>query len=296
MNRPIYLRAIAHHTEPETGGKKPRDRYVQYVRDLYNLYPGAVSEESFLEGSQLTYAELGDHLFEKSFDKAALQALDLMIVAHWSQEFDPDYASCGPYFLNRYEMSSDIFDVCDQGSLAPFMALHLMQRYQASGESNNGMVLCLEQTTVPRDKTAGDIIPTQSGAVALSLNTEKSHGAYGIIDSGFITESEALSALSDPIALLTAKGLLNETLSADTQWLFRKNTSFWKTLHHQQCQGESAVIEKNCHFTAPHPGCLSTMIKLQTLMAKQHSKHIIVVDEDVESLNLAYLVLERSDD
>ncbi len=277
--------------------RTPRDRYKQYFQDLYAIYPGEVTDETFAEGDQLTYAELGDHLFQHASLKKELPSIDLIIVAHWSQEFDPDYASCGPYFLHKYDLQTDIFDVCDNGTLATFIGLKVLNSYINAGNSQKVMLLCLEQTTVPRDKRSGDVIPAQSGAVAVILNKHINDAHYVIKATEIITEVNVLANLNK-IDRYVIQQIADLILNSSTLLIVtRKSTAFWKVIDYLLLTDHCVFERDQFDFIEPMPGCLSALKKMDDIIHSdsEHS-HVLIVDEDVESMTLGLLLLERQYD
>ena len=292
MSASVYLENIYYKKVESTETRSPRARYQQYVSDLYEIYPGAPTEESLYEGDQLTYAELGDQLFENESLRAELNSLDTIIVAHWSKEYDPDYASCGPYFLHQYGLKADIFDVCDMGSMAPFMALKVLSQYLSSRMINKGMVLCLEQNTIPRDKSAGDIVPAESGAFGLVLSREDF--GYQISQIETLTESQVIENYENLEALILEK-LDQEIDYRSLQLITRKGTALWKLINKNILSGKSSFLENNVHFIEPNPGCLSAFKKLQEVIAQEsHSNQLLLIDEDVESMSVSFCLLEKA--
>lgn len=298
MTRPIFISQLTHKVAATPEKKTPRDRYVQYVNDLYKIYPGKASPESFIEGDQLTYAELGELILEAPEIAKTIKDLDNIIVAHWSQEFDPDYASCGPYFLHKYDLKSDIFDVCDQGTLAPFMAAKILFHYQKNNVSDMGMILCLEQTTIPRDKSAGDVIPLYSGASAILLTSDSKFAQWLIKNIEFICEEKALEKLTDIASLITSILKTAGISINETSIVARKNTCYWKALKHQMLSTQTTLREQDdFQFISPNPGCLSAFKKIEQITNQPTDrKFLLVIDEDVESMNMAYMLLEKCND
>lgn len=295
MTRPVFISQVIHKAAFMPEERKPRDRYIQYVNDLYNIYPGKASPETFLEGDQLTYAELGEEILEAPELSNVLKKLDNIIVAHWSQEFDPDYASCGPYFLHKYGLKSDIFDVCDQGTLAPLMAAKILFQYQKNNVGDTGMVLCLEQNTIPRDKAAGETIPNYSGASAMTLTTDPKCAQWAIREIQFVGEKKVLETLADITSFVLRILKAGETPIDQTTIVARKNTSYWKAIKHQMLSDQTDLNEHDhFQFVSPNPGCLSVFEKIEQITSQSSGKkYLLIIDEDVESMNLAYMLLEK---
>ena len=211
--------------------KIPRGRYTQYLSDLYKIYPGSISADTLLDGDQATYAELGDNLFKEHKLEDKLKNIDTIVVAHWSQEFDPDYASCGPYFLHKYNLNSDIFDVCDNGTLAPIMGLKILKQYIEANASNNAMLLCLEQTTIPRDKSNNDIIPVESGALALTMSSnDNGEGKYIIKSIDIITENNFINNIKNIDSIIQNELMEFHVDFKNVLILIRRGTTIWKII------------------------------------------------------------------
>jgi len=164
----IYITHQSFKKFPEKTPKKPRERYIQLYRDLHKRFDEPLSEETFMEGSQYSYTELGEGILDEVVKNQELKKIDLMVIATWAHEFDPDYASCGTYLSERYGITGKIMDVSDQGTLAPLSAIHLISRYLKNNLFSAGLLLVLEQNTVPRWKgTIKNKVPNMNAALAL---------------------------------------------------------------------------------------------------------------------------------
>jgi hypothetical protein len=297
MAHSVFLQHIKFELLPSQGCKIPRDRYKNYLYDLYSLYGEIINEETFLEGGQYTYAELGDALFEHHYPETSLKPFDTLIIAHWSHEFDPDYAACGPYFLERYDWNADMFDVCDQGTLAPFTALKILWHYQQINASQQGMVLCLEQTTIPRAKIFEDVMPLECGALAIALTNQlDDHSGWKIKAIDLISTAQMIEkaqTFSTHVKALFAQYALDEAL---IHVVIRKGTTFYKLLHHAMLRGELKLNASQLHFIAQKPGCLSAMHSLSNIIDRiKGACSLIMFDEDSESLTCGYLLMEKND-
>lgn len=287
-----YLTTIHYLDLPDRERRSPRERYQKYTDDLYVLHGKEVSRETFHEGGQYMYTELGDALFETEKLKPLINQLDLIILAHWSQEFDPDYAVCMPYFLDRHHINADTFDVNDVGTLAPLLAIKLITQYQQNPVYKNGLVLCLEQSTIPRRKEDGDIIPQKNGALGLFISKEATNKSWPIFFSGILSEKETL-LMTRKFAQFFKKIFLDHTLEFETtKILIKKGTLIWKLLNYAIQTKKIAINNKQLYFIEPIPGCITAMKALADVMetASDYS-HILLIDEDIESLLISYLIL-----
>jgi hypothetical protein len=287
-----YLTAIHYIDLPERERKIHRERFQKYNDDLYTLFGKEVSQETFHEGGQYMYTELGDALLEMDVMKPLIQEVDLIIMAHWSQEYDPDYAVCVPYFLDRHSINADTFDVCDFGTVAPFLAIKLMLQYQKNQVHKNGMVLCLEQSTVPRRKEDGDIIPQKNGALGLFISQQAFTNSWPILGAGILSDKETVE-IAGKFDRFLKKFFLEHSLEfSTTKILLRKGTLIWKLLNYAIQRKKIDLNEEQMHFIDPTPGCLPAMKALGDVIGTSLDYvHILLIDEDVESLLVSYIVL-----
>lgn len=287
-----YLRAIHCIDLPDRERKIPRERYEKYNDDLYKLHGKELTRETFHEGGQYTYTELGDALLEMEIVKPFIKQLDLIILAHWSQEFDPDYAVCVPYFLAKHKIKADTFDIFDCGTIAPFLAIKLMLQYQSNQLYKNGMILCLEQSTVPRRKADGDIIPQRNGALGLFFSMNVFHKSCSVICAGVFSDKETIS-MTHRFAQFFKFFFLEHLLEIQTtKIVLRKGTLIWKLLNYAIQTQKIDLKEEQILFIEPIPGCLTAMKALADVMNDSlNYAHILLIDEDVESLLISYVIL-----
>lgn len=287
-----YLTAIHYIDLPDGGKKVHRERFQKYTDDLYTLFGKEVSQETFYEGGQYMYTELGDALFEMDVIKPLIKQLDLIIMAHWSQDFDPDYAVCVPYLLDRHSITADTFDVCDFGTVAPFLAIKLMLQYQKNNVYKNGMVLCLEQTTVPRRREDGDIIPQKNGALGLFISQQALDNSWPILYAGILSDKETIE-ITGKFDRFLKQFFLEHLLEFNTtKILLRKGTLIWKLFNYAVQTKKIDVEEKQLHFIEPSPGCLPAMKALGEVIGNSLDyAHILLIDEDAESLLVSYIIL-----
>lgn len=165
----LFISNIYYKTVVDKGSKIPRPHFIRYYDDLYQLErEESVDSESHLAGAQLSYAELGDIIFQDCKLNKLKKMLDLMVVTYWSHEFDPDHA-CGAYFCHRHGLNCRILDICDQGILSPFTAFLLIKNYMEYGGVKNALLLSMDQTTIPRSLSYSNILPEISSVSAIHL-------------------------------------------------------------------------------------------------------------------------------
>src|SRR5947209_11940468 len=123
MESSIFLETVHYQIMSRRHTKvKARDRYVEYHEDLYRSTGEQLDLQSLLTGDQYTHVELADALLERVGDEV-LQHLDVMVTSDWVPEFDAEFSAFGPYLHHRWALPCESFDVTDQGSIAPVLAL-----------------------------------------------------------------------------------------------------------------------------------------------------------------------------
>jgi hypothetical protein len=299
----VYITRIDSIEISDSEVVSPRDRFVDYYNDLYRLYKNELTEGTFKEGGQHSFSQLGSQLLDICQKNINLKTLDVLVPVYWSCEFDPDYSSCGTYLHNKYQLDCDLFDIFDQGTLASYTGVHILQQYLLCGKYNKGMLIALEQTTIPRNVNDHDVIPTRNGACALMMQSiddvkrlDSTYPILKVIDSIIFDSSQLY---------LTMKTSLDVVLESLSQYgisqnktciATRKNSSVWKRLRIQANQNNSDFASF-AHYSS-ECSMLSTLIFLHELLLQveySYFKYLLLVDEDVESLNVGILLLEIID-
>lgn len=162
--RKLNLNAHYHIELPFKVIKQPRERFVRYYNDLYAL-EGIQQPElnSYIQTTQYSYSELGDALFAVCPFEQIIADVDLVVIAYWSHEFDPD-GSFGAYFANKYGITTRFFDVCDQGILSPICAIKIIQAFIDSGKANKAALVCFDQMAIPVEKGFIGAFPSKNSA------------------------------------------------------------------------------------------------------------------------------------
>lgn len=180
----LYITKQYYKAMPIRSAKSPRDRFVRYYNDLFDLEGIArPALDAYLNGNQYSYCELGDAVLSEASKDLDLSKLDCFVVAYWGHEFDPD-GSFGAYFSTQYNIQSRMFDVCDQGVLSPITAIALIQAYANAGVIKNAALLCFDQNSIPLEENYSGSIPSRSSARVLFFNVnDSSHAKYKVISS-----------------------------------------------------------------------------------------------------------------
>lgn len=298
MSSQVYITDIVNVTMPSFTTREPRERFINYYADLHRLYQSQLDHETFHQGSQFSFAEIGEKIFEIIFNKHTVLEVDILILAHWAHEFDPEYSNCVPYLAEKFQLNCDFFDVHDQGVVASFTGLHILQHYLCN---QNGILLLMEQTTVPRRVEEYPALPTTNGGSAFLLQSVSeisqlkltNNIGFRVIDS-IIFDSSRLHLSKktnwDFIQdLILQKSLNNKTINI----VIRKNSLTWRQI-------QSNHVNMNFEFytfshITPEPSILSISDYLYKILNKKiesKTNYLFIIDEDVETLNVGALFLE----
>ena len=278
-----------------------RERYTKYIHDLYKLYNTNLTESTFSEGGQFTYAEMGEEILEEIKKKHDLSSIDLVVVSYWVHECDPDYAACGPYLSEKFGMSSIIFDICDQGTIAPFSALEIIKSYHRHGNCKKSLLVLFEQTTVPRNKEEYDVIPNINSSLSFVIENitdellEKKIG-YEILSSETVNEGLILNEnnfIENFLNSFIEKNLIDPS---DVTVAIRKDSYIWKKIKYLQSSNLNSLNIKKFEHYDYSPGCIPPFEYIHNNFKQENknSTHFIVLSEDVETMGFGCLLLKRN--
>lgn len=273
--------------------KTPRWRFMKYYIDLFNLYGKTLPESIFTEGSQYSYSELGEAVLDELDLQGKLKNLDIFVASYWANEFDPNHASCGAYFSEKYQFQCKTFDVCEQGTLSAFTGIKIIHNYLAQDEINKAILVIMEQTTIPRIKEDHDLVPTQTGTVALLFDRQsQAQKLYKIAAIELFNEFKMANNHLTIFDFLFDTYFKYESAPSENLLLLKKNSQIWKycKFYANKNFNNIKIIEYSSQ-----PGSLQPFIGLNQLLQdlSYNPRYITVIDEDVESLNSAVLVLEQ---
>jgi len=288
-----YCKTLAQRPTPAV-----RERYVQYYKDLHNLYEKQLSPETFYEGPGYSFTELGTSVLDECEKDGELADIDLMVVVYWAHEFDPDHSSCGPYFAEKYQIKGQIFDVCDQGTISLCTGLMIIKQYLQSETYKKAILLALEQTSIPRNKLDHCIIPSKSTASVFVLQKNIERKAIELLDAEIISEHEIFNKKFNPISKIDEKiANYSEQKGKNnfTTLLVNKRSDFffknYQYNNHQQNSKYFICYEKLTNENGYYP-VTSYITQLLHSDADPHEKIVIITDEDTSTLNTSCITLK----
>ena len=166
----------------------PRERYLTYYRDFAKYYGLELIESSAFYGSQLEGSELLNPVMDELAQCYSLNEVGACIFADWVEDFDPEYSALGPYVVDRYKLSSNLFNIVDQGLLSVITALKLAK---VSLEGKNALILSFDQTTVTQFIGVPELRPDGSGAAALYLSASPQSAYFEIVEAEILDSQKA---------------------------------------------------------------------------------------------------------
>jgi hypothetical protein len=284
---------------PNKNSGSPRNRYQQYVKDLYLQYHDLyqVSESTFTEGGQYNYHEISQLLIEKINQEKTITNCDLLTFSYWYGEYDPDIASVGPQLIHQFNLNCDYFDVCDQGTIASLSLLKTINQLQKKNTSNKTVLLGLEQTTVPRDLNLYELVPQTNGGAALwieSFNDNTNSAGFKIEEIQFYKEPKTFLYGFNAHEQITSLIKNFSIAKSDLLVCFAKDSFVYKSYKFFTDSNNSLPKFKELFYDYRH-GILPFFECLNKLEVIKLSlpKYILIFLEDAESIEIGLILLSH---
>ncbi|HKS97899.1 MAG TPA: hypothetical protein VJT31_00085 [Rugosimonospora sp.] len=273
----LYVQAVHHTVLPARAQRRaPRERFVRYQADLHRMAGLTLDVDTLTRGDQYTFVELADALL-RAAGTGLVQDLGVLVSSYWTPEFDPDVSAFGPYLHHRYAPGCTCFDLVDRGSISPVLALLVLHEYLKAGDDGaDGLLLSVEQTTVPAPTSAYFPGPARSTAGALRIGPRPS--PVRILDVTELTESASLGDDGDLTSLVARWSarfgidpaeltvLVDRTTFLYRRWAYAFGMDGWP------CR---------IGFLPPERSCTDMF---RWLAGPREPGHVAYVGEDVESL------------
>ncbi|MGN7415584.1 hypothetical protein [Paenibacillus sp. SAF-068] len=148
--------------------KQPPFEHPELLRFHNDLLAGSrvVPQFHLLEGGyNNAYHDMSVLLLEESGLDQIMGDVDVLLLAYHFPNIRPDISIVN-YLMDRYQARFLSFAVNDMGFGAPFAALHMLQHYLNSGNYDRGMLLVLDQTSLPYEtEGVGETVEPDTGAV-----------------------------------------------------------------------------------------------------------------------------------
>ena len=293
----MYIHYSDVHHFSERGGAIPRDRYFDYYRDLHQQYRLALDERSLQQGSQYTFQELGYPLLDACHKAGHLQHLTMAIASFWSHQYDPDYAAYWLHLKEKYQLQCEMLDVSDQGSLCALTAIAIATQYQEDDPKLLIAYMGLEQTTSPCEDLATRIAPISTASVLLMLGKQAIKAAQ-ILFVNILTEYQLCEQKYDVIHfVLSALEKCHIALN-DCIFCCGRASVVFRAMQYYQASYNLFSTSVLYHFYPAKYSSLHAVLmihQINALLWRPTRPYIVLIEEDVESLNLGIIILDVSE-
>lgn len=239
----VRVHSAVGRTFDEPTGQALNPTMPGYVADMTAPFGLAVHEDLIQQGVGHSYGEMCVPLLAELVSEE--RPADLLVLA--TEIPDVRYGRATATYLSWHCAGALLaFAVCDQGLLAAFTALHLIDGYARTGGCRRAVLLVAEQPTLYHELPVPTPVPDRAAAVGLVLETDGSQDALSVRRHTKLAEhrvSEVLAAEVDrlsgeesvPAVLLGARlaeVVADRSLGTDV-WTCRENqplTGIWLEL------------------------------------------------------------------
>jgi hypothetical protein len=294
MQPQLFLEIAHFHVMPSRREKLvPRERFIRYQEDLHRLAGEELDHDSLVAGDQYTYVELTDALM-KRVGTDVLRRLDALVTTYWTPEYDPDFSAFGPYLHHRWGLTCRSFDVADQGSIASALAFCILRDYLAADDqTSDGLLLGVEQSTVPTAKGAHMPTPRRSSAGVARISRKQERARAQVLAASYFSEAQVLSP-SFRLNRLIAEWCETFDLSPSALTVaIRRDTYLYRSFRYW----DDVETASGCtlRYLPPGPSCMNLFDWLSDLVADDaHDRDpYLFVDEDVESVAAAAVLVRK---
>jgi hypothetical protein len=157
-HRLVYEQPSATASDPRLG---------EFLTDMLRPYQVEFSNESLAQGTGQSFGEMGEPLIEAMASED--NPIDLLVLAFAMHDLRPGQAT-STYLSHLCPGQPMAFSVCDQGVVAGFTALRLIQTYARTGRFDRALLLVMEQTALHYQPARPAPRPDRHAAVALLLD------------------------------------------------------------------------------------------------------------------------------
>jgi 4-hydroxymandelate oxidase len=168
-----------------------------YVADMTAPYGIAVHEDLIEQGVGHSYGEMCVPLLAELVSEE--RPADLLVLA--TDIPDVRFGRATATYLSSNCAGAPLaFAVCDQGLLAAFTALHLIDGYARTGGCRRAVLLVAEQPTLYHELPVPTPVPDRAVAVGLVLETDGAQGALSVRRHTRLAEHQVSDVLAAEVA------------------------------------------------------------------------------------------------
>ncbi len=197
----VRVRSAVGRTFGESTGQVLNPTMRGYVADMTAPYGIAVREDLLERGVGHSYGEMCVPLLAELVSEE--RPADLLVLATGIP--DVRFGRSTATYLSWHCPGAPLaFTVCDQGLLAAFTALHLIEGYARTGGCRRAVLLVAEQPTLYHELPVPTAIPDRAAAVGVVLETDGPRGALSVRRHEKLAEHQVPEVLVAEVARLSA--------------------------------------------------------------------------------------------
>jgi 4-hydroxymandelate oxidase len=199
----LRVRGAVSRTFGELTGQVLNPTLRGYVADMTAPYGLAVHEDLLDQGAGHSYGEMCAPLLTELVSEE--RPADLLVLA--TAVPDIRYGRATATYLSWQCPGTPLaFAVCDQGLLAAFTALHLIDGYARTGGCRRAVLLVAEQPTLYHELPVSTPVPDRAAAVGVVLEADGARGALSVRRHPRPAEHRVPEVLAAEVARLAADG------------------------------------------------------------------------------------------
>jgi hypothetical protein len=199
VGAPLRVRNAVGRTFDDVTGQVLNPTLRGYVADMAAPYGIAVREDLIEAGAGHSYGEMCAPLLDELVPEE--QPADLLVLATGVP--DAHFGRSTATYLSWHCAGAPLaFTVCDQGPLAVFTALHLIDGYVRTGACRRAVLLVAEQPTLYHELPVPTSVPDRAAAVGVVMETHGSNGALSVRRHTKLAEHDVPEVLADELARL----------------------------------------------------------------------------------------------
>lgn len=199
----VRVHSAAGRTFDELTGQALNPTLPGYVADMTAPYGIAVREDLIEQGVGHSYGEMCLPLLDELVSEE--RPVDLLVLATGIPDVRLGRATAT--YLSWHCAGAPLaFAVCDQGLLAAFTALHLIDGYAHTGGCRRAVLLVAEQPTLYHELPVPTPVPDRAAAVGVVLEPDGPRGALSIRRHTKLAEGDVAEVLAAEVARLSGDG------------------------------------------------------------------------------------------
>ena len=196
----LRVHGAAGRTFDELAGQALNPALPGYIADMTAPYGLAVRTDLIEQGVGHSYGEMCLPLLDELVSEE--RPADLLVLATAIPDVRPGRATAT--FLSWHCAGAPLsFAVSDQGLLAAFTALHLIDGYARTGGCRRAVLLVAEQPTLFHELPVPTPVPDRAAAVGVVLEPDESGGGLSIRRHTKLAEHDVAEVLAAEVAGLS---------------------------------------------------------------------------------------------